>query len=731
MSAPALAADEVANNGEIVVTAQKREEKLQEVPLAITAVTGEALQNQASSDLKGISQIAPSLNVAVYPNSSDTLSLTMRGQGVADAGQITKDGGVGLYMDGFYISRPQAALLDLGDPERIEVLRGPQGTLYGRNTTGGAVNIISKKPTGELGADMSLTFGSRAYVRALANLNLPEFANISVKGTIVYTDQDGWVKNPGAVNNYGKRGQLAGRVAVRWTPAPSFTMDYAYDRGRVTSTQPYYVNPDLAFSVPGYNPDIDRTYAPLDIGLSKAHFQDHQLTLQWDASDWLTIRSLSSYRKTDAYQAVNYGVAQSPPVPGLDLTVEQQHQYNAKQYTQELQLVGTLGDMIDFTGGLYYFKETASHDQGQQLAAPLLLKPFTFVSTTREVDARSISKAAYLQLTVRMMEDRLKLTLGGRYTDDKRSAVRSSYFFGFPFETAVSNRQAFDNFSPSVNLSMQWTPDIMTYARYSRGYKAGGSGEGAPIFATATFRPEKVEAFEVGLKSQFWDRRATLNVSAFYNKFKDLQLDFTVDPVDLTLVATSNAGRATIKGAEVEFMLRPVDAVGLKLSYAYLDPQLKSILAPAGTNFDPAVNPGSPVNVGDDVTSFFTLPFVPKHSITITGDWRIIDTGDSSLTAYATYSYQDEIYTSSVAGPGVPGNAFWLSDPREVVNARIVWDQPLGIADVSVAGFVNNLFDHRSREFVIGIGSQLGGYFSQTSPWSEPRVFGVELKAGF
>ena len=728
----AQTADDSASNGEIIVTAQRREEKLQQVPLAITATSGADLANHGTTDLRGITETVPSLNIAAYPNSSDTVSLTMRGQGAADAGQITKDGGVGLYVDGFYISRPQAALLDLGDPERIEVLRGPQGTLYGRNTTGGAVNIISTKPTGEWGGDVSLTYGSRNYVRGLATIDLPAIGDLAIKGTILYSDQDGYVKNSGPGRDYHESGQLAGRVAARWTPTSNFTVDYAFDRGRVVSTQPYYINPELVGVVPGYSADKKHTYTALDLRRSKAHFTDHQLTLSWDVSDAVTLRSLSAYRKTDAYQSVNYGVAQSYPFPGGDYTVVQDHDYRAKQYTQEFQIIGSLSSLIEYTGGLYYFRETGSHYQEQEIAGAFN------VESAREIHAKSISKAAYLQATITppVLEDRLKITLGARYTEDKRTASRWQWYYGTLFENGTSNRQKFNNFSPSVNIAMQWTPDVMTYVRYARGYKAGGSAEGALDF-TKTYGPEKVEAWEIGLKSQFLDRKVTLNLSAFHNKFKHMQIDFTADPFDLTQVATVNAGSATIKGIEAELAVRPVRALNLRASYAYLDPKLKSIVAPPATNFDPAMNPFSPVNVGDDVTGYFTMPFVPHHAMTVSGDWRIVDDGGRKLTAYATYSYQSGVYTSAVAGPLVFGRDQWKSDAREVVNARLAYEQPIGGADVTFALFVNNLFNRRAREFVIGVGNQLdtlvgpGGYVSQTAPYSEPRVFGGEVKVAF
>lgn len=721
--------DAAIESNEIVVTAQRRAERLQNVPLSITAATGSDLANHGSSDIRGIAQAVPSLNVTAYPNSSDTVSLTMRGQGSADAGQITKDGGVGMYIDGFYIARPQAALFDLGDPERIEVLRGPQGTLYGRNTTGGAVNIISSKPTGEFGGSVSATYGSRDYVRGLANINLPAIGALSLKGTLLYSNQDGYVKNSGG-NNFHGSGQLAGRIAARLKPVDGLTIDYAFARGRVLSTPPYYFNPDLVGLVPGYDLDNDKTYAPLDLPKSRSHFTDHQLTLNYEVNDSLTIRSLSSYRKSDSKQYVNYGVGQSYPFPGGIYTTEQFHDYRAKQYTQELQLVGSIGDRTEYTGGLYYFKETGTHFQNQFLEGAMI--PGGEADTSRLIDAKSISKAAYLQVTVTppILNDRLKATFGARYTEDVRRAGRTQWYYDAVTEDNTRNNQKFDNFSPSINLAMQWNRDVMTYARYSKGYKAGGSAEGGLDF-TETFGPEKVEAWEAGVKSQFLDRALTVNLSAFHNKFRDMQIDFAADPIDLSKISTVNAGRATINGLELEVGYRPSRALNLRLSYALLDAKLKQVLAFPDTTFDPSVNPNSPVQVGDDVTGYFAMPFVPDNALTVSGDWEFYAKGGSSVTAYATYSYQSTMAVSSQAGPLVAGNHFYRSDASEVVNLRLAYQRELNNADLTVALFANNVFDNRARQFAIGVGSQQTGFFSQTAPYSEPRVIGAEVKLGF
>lgn len=471
--------------------------------------------------MEGLATAAPSLNVVAYPNSSDTLTLTMRGQGAGDVGQITRDGGVGLYVDGFYIGRPQGALLDLGEPERIEVLRGPQGTLYGRNTTGGAINIISKKPTGEWGGATSFSYGSRNLVRALATVDLPAIGNLAIRGSVVYVNQDGWVKNVDQPHNFGEFGQLAGRIAAKWTPTDDLTVNYNYDQSRVENTPLYFVNPALEGAIPGYIADKDRTYGPIDLKSSRTKFADHQLTVEYALSDAMTLRSLSAYRGFRADQDVNYGLAQSTPT--FPLLVEQDGYYRTQQYSQELQLLADLTDRLDFTSGLYYYREKGRHDNDVNLGYVQL--GFNSITNSR-VDVLSTSYAVYAQSTwnLPVFDDKLKLTVGGRYTRDKRRASRDFVNNGVVTEDGITNSQKISNFSPMSNLAVQWTRDIMSYVKFSKGYKAGGSAESAPDF-TKTFGPEKVTAWEAGIKTQLFDRLLTFNATAFYNKFDDIQMD--------------------------------------------------------------------------------------------------------------------------------------------------------------------------------------------------------------
>lgn len=716
--------------GEIIVTAQRRSESLQKVPVAMTALTSETLVNQGVTNLNSLAAAAPSLKVTAYPNASDTLTLTMRGQGAGDVGQITRDGGVGLYMDGFYIGRPQGALLDLGDPERIEVLRGPQGTLYGRNTTGGAVNIITKKPSGELGGNVTLATGSRNLVRALGTIDLPEFANISVKGSLTYVDKDGWVKNGDSDRNYNDFNQFAGRLAVKWAPTDNFTANYGFNLGRVRTTPNYYINNDLVLD--GYVADKDRTYTTLDLDYSVSKFVDHQLTLEWDISDKFQIRSLSAYRGFRATQDVNYGAVYStaglvPAGNEFNLTVEQDHYYRTSQYSQELQLVGDINDRLTFTGGLYFYREKGRHKADNYSVYLTYGGMEAFAG--RDVNTLSKSYAAYAQSTWTpgVLDDRLKLTVGARYTKDKRSADRVTYDTDPEvLNPREFNNQSFDNFSPMANLAVEWTSNLMTYAKYSQSYKAGGSAESTLNFAN-TFGPEKVKAWEAGFKSQLFDRRLTLNLAAFYNDFNDLQVDY-LETNDQTIIATSNAGRASIKGVELDATLRLSNDFSFYGSFSYMDQNVKQVDVIPGSVFDQVLNPG------DNAAPYLYLPFVPKYSYNFGGDWTFLRTADDAeFSLHANYGYQGKVSGSVAAGRAVVGRDFYFSDPSKLLNARISFKRPTASgAEFKLSVFADNLLDHRGTTYSAAIGGTLAtGFTGAAKTYQEPRTIGVEARLGF
>lgn len=743
---------------EVIVTAQKREENIQTTPIAISAMTSQALENRGVVSFDGIAKASPSITFTPYPTSSNTLMLFMRGQGVSDPGQITHDGSVGLYENGFYIARPQASTFDLADLERVEILRGPQGTLYGRNTTGGAVNLITKDPTGEFGFKQNFTFGTRDQFRSLTTVNLPSWNDIATKFTVVKSSIDGSVKNTGNSHDYGEQEQLGGRFALRWTLSDDVTIDYFMEKGNLDSTPMYYQNTAWNGVLPNYTSTgtpPKRTYRAIDLPLSTSDFEGHGLTVSWDINDSLTLKSLTGYRKlnwdahqdpADAYSYINTYFTSPVGIPVSSYLRNLVHQH---QFSQEFQISGSaFGNTVEYVGGLYYFKEDGSAflNYTSEIAAIGVAS-----SRDRYVDAEAKSQAGYFQATWTppILDDRFSITGGARYTKDNRSAERTVFLNGVLYENGSSptalapqgakNDQTFKKFNPSLTLSYNWTEDVSSYLKWTTGYKAGGSSESAPIGAFGTtFSPEKVVSYELGLKSYLFDRQVRLNVALFESKFDDMQLDLSVDPLDASVVQGINAGKATVKGAEFELLYAPLEDLAFNLNYTYLHATVNELDAPAGTLFDPAINPASPYQVGQDIKDTFALPYVPRHSLDFAADWKFLHLDNSDLSAHLDYRFQSSIFNTAQTGPAVPNRNAFAVPSYGVLNARLTWAFQLPRGDhASVSLWGKNIANKQYPAQVIGFGSGIdtqsavsftpAGYTSSAIAWADRPSYGIDL----
>jgi len=738
---------------EIVVTAQKRSENMQRTPIAITALTEKALQSAGITDLRGVSANTPAVTIAEYPSAASTLATYMRGQGTGDPMIITRDGSVGIYVDGFYQARPQSSAFDLADVDRIEILRGPQGTLYGRNTTGGAVNIISKKPTGKFGIDGTADVGNFGYHREFVNLNLPSFGNLAAKLTFVNSNFDGYVRNMGKeagtpeANNYTLKESIGGRLALRWTPSNSLTVDYAGDIARTRTTPVYYVNDALVGLIPGYSNDPRRTYRPIYLPKSVAKTDGHSLTVEYQAADNLTLRSLTGYRHLDYTAYSDYAEVFFASFLNGDVI-------KSKSFSQEFQAVGDLANNnIKYALGLYYFNENADHQVAVDIASnPVYLggTDDTLILKNRSVRAKSTSYAAYGQVTWKppILEKRLGITAGGRFTHDRRRASRLAgtvIFTAAPGTTipALRNRlflghgsyldlgtvfqendRTWSRFNPAFTVDFQATPDINLYVKYATGYKAGGSTEGAPDFSFS-FNPEDTKTYEVGLKSDLFDRHVRLNLAGFISKTRNFQVDFLVSAVDPSLVQILNAGSATVKGIEAELTVQPTSRLSFNAAYSYMKQKLR-IGAPADSIFD--VSQGGPFNPGDDISGYLTIPFTPKNNLNVSGNWTMLTFPDGDLSLYVSYNYRGQLFGSAGAGPLVPNNAAYARPAYDTVDARLTYRREIGGHDVSVALWGKNIFDKRYLlDFVTANGSPLAGYVNGAKPYASPAQYGVQM----
>jgi iron complex outermembrane receptor protein len=753
---------------EVIVMAQKRQENLQDTPMSITAMTGAELDAMQITSFDDVARATPSITFTPYPNSSNILILYIRGQGVSDPAQITIDGSVGLYQDGFYISRPQSSTFDLADLARVEVLRGPQGTLYGRNTTGGAVNLISLRPSGEFGVKEKLTGGTRNQFRSLTTLNLPAWERLATKFTFLSSSIDGYVEDPGNGEDFGKEKQLAGRADLSWEVTDAVTADYFFEKGNLDSTPSYYQNAawDGQLIVVGgipYNYHENagerrsRAYRPMDLPESKSDYTGNGLTLNWEINELMTVRSLTGYRTLDwhAYQnfAEAFGfITSTDPnffLQPFPITFTSDNEVSSDQFSQELTLIGDTQDSsINYVAGLYYFDESGKSDGYGVQAAQGVLN-----TTTRNVTADSRSLAAYGQATwtPSILDDNLHITLGGRYTKDKRKATRDLLYQvngvtdPGKSQTDASNNDSYSKFNPSSTVAYDWSPDLNSYVKIATGYKAGGSSESGPVDQFAnTVEPENVTSYEIGLKSYWLDHRVRANFALFDSQFDDMQFAFPVDPLDASVVQSYNAGKASIRGLEAELAVQALDNLELSLQYAYLDPDIEEVEALPGTVFDPATNPAAAGTyaVGENIEGAFTLPYAPENSLLLAADSTLYQANGYNLSAHVDYRYQSSIYASSTAGEDVPGRNNLKIPSYGLFNARIAlsFDLPRG-GSIELALWGENLADKQYPLQVIGLGSvvptanQLDqviyGYVQSAKIWSEPRSVGVDLNYEF
>lgn len=726
---------------EVIVTAQKQEENIQNVPVSITAMTSSELSNRGITSFEGIARNSPSITFTPFPTSSNTLVLYIRGQGISDPGQIASDGAVGLYQDGFYIARPQASTFDLADIERVEVLRGPQGTLYGRNTIGGAVNLISKTPTGEFGFKQDFSFGTRNYFRSLTSINLPKVGDLSTKFTILKSDRDGYVRNTGASHDFGEEYQRGGRFALRWDAMDDFYIDYFMDKGDLNSTPVYFQNPEWNGTVLfGDQPYFARehsamtsTYRPVDLNLSKSNFEGHGLTLTWDVNDNLTLKSLTGYRRL-------YYHAYQDFVESFGSAMNVEDHYSQHQFSQEFQFIGNVFDnRLNYILGLYYFEEAGFHQVAQRFPT------FgTAYDLDRKVDADGKSRAIFGQATWTppILDDRLNITLGARFTRDIKNAERV-YFTGgvqdeFGAASGADNHQRFSRFNPALTADFRWTDEVSTYAKVTTGYKAGGSEESVqPGNFSQTYGPEELTNYEIGLKSYWFERTLRANISGFYSKLKDKQLSIAVDPENPSTSQVFNAGKLFVKGAEAELLFAPTDDWSLHLNYTFLSGAYTQVKAPKDTILDGAVNAGVPFMAGDNVKDLFTLPFLPKHSVDTGIDWTFLRLDSATFSANLNYRWQDNMFISASGGRDVPGREWGIIPAYGILNGRLTMavDLPRGDkARISLWG--KNMAHKNYVQYVNGSPGPIVpllspqeayGFTNRWLAWNEPPAWGIDL----
>lgn len=641
---------------EVVVTARKRVESLQDTPISITAFTADSLEQKQVTNVAEIDQFTPNMifnTGAQISGTNSAGSIFIRGIGQVDF-LLTQDPGVGLYLDGVYIARSIGSVIDLVDVERIEVLRGPQGTLFGRNTIGGAVNITSKKPSEEFTAGINVTTGSYERIDVKADVSGQIAENLYGSLALARFDRNGHIKRPFLGDRTGEDDAWAGRAALRWTPTPDLDVNLTFDTTHEDETSccgelvAVYDNGDTilnlaavhnAFVAPGLVDELGSLAFFNENSIPTEEFVDNSgfdvpadltvygvnLDVEWDVLDNLTFKSITSFRDLESKNGRDED--HSPVLIGHTID-----DYDNKQFSQELQVKGALfNERLNWIAGLYYFEEQGVNKDDVE---------FTIVHLISGGETDNDSTAAFAQLTFAITEQ-LSVTGGLRWTKDvKRFEPTTQYVLtlgpGLGLPTTIDGGRAlllppdevkseFTEVTPHVNLSYQWNDDLMTYVTYSEGFKSGGFVQRIfPARTTVpTFAPEFAEVYEGGIKWTGFDNRLRVNAAGFFTEYTDLQ----VRVFDGIAPVLQNAAGAEIAGAELEISAVPGANWLIEAGIGYLTSRY--------TEIDPAA---TEVRIDNE------LVYTPEWNLNLSIGYTLPLMGWGTLTPRLDWSYQDDIH---------------------------------------------------------------------------------------
>lgn len=703
--------------GDIIVTAQKRSERLQDVPVSISAFSAAQLEG---SGITNLTQIAPRVP-GFYGGSAGATrpQLYIRGIGSRqfDAGS---EASVGVFVDEVYLGRTAGTLGALRDIERVEVLKGPQGTLYGRNTIAGAINVITKAPTDHLAIEAEAGIGNfDAYnlFGAVSGPVLGDVVKVRVAGWRTFTD--GYMRNLQTGNDAQGIDNYGGRLRVDIDPSSTFRIGLIAEvlrddgfsfagKNQGTTANANAVFLARAGLTPRLSSDRYGEYINGD-NLLDRNVETFSGKAELDIGGG-TVTSITAYRHNRAIDDRDFDNT------SLDV-LRQRSDERSKQFTQEMRFTSdpngplSFGGAVDWIAGLFYYDDRS-----------LRVDTFTFgadsvIAAARgpgQVDVastryRTKSIAGFAQATWHITPT-VDLTLGGRYTEDRKRAISlgTTTAPGLPLVSAPfvtpTLKDKFSSFDPRITLSYQPTRDLNFYASYNQGFKSGGF-QYVPFTAaqaSVIFQPESLDAYEVGFKTQLIDRRLTFNGAAFYYNYKDLQV--------LRVVAVAGGGAATlitnaasseVKGFELEFLARPSDTLEFNLSYAYTDAKYKKF----------------PFNTTTDFSNT-RLVRAPVHSVNVGGQWTI-PLGSNSLQLRADYALLGKFYFEPGEGNAIYGN----TTPLTVQPSYGLLDMraTLRTGAFRVSGFVNNATNQYYRRTVLGLPGQLVGY-----PGA-PRTYGVSV----
>ena len=733
LSAPALAQEsqaETPDSGgidDIVVTAQKRAETAQKVPIAISAIGEQTLTDTGFDNLANLVKLAPSLQLS---NFGPIAFVTMRGIGNENT-TAGGDPGVAIHFDGVYLARPVGALFQAFDTERVEVLRGPQGTLYGRNATGGSINYITRKPGDEFEVTGDVTYGNYNWLRGRAALNLPLSDTFKVRLVGFAEQRDGFTTNTDSRGNNANDSENWGvRAHALFEPSDNFTMllSTSYVRAVGVGSHPElrepfptgtlaFPPPVVAATLPGEanfrvnGVQLVNDLRPFREANDTPESQDNymwisSLTMDWDLGP-VALRSITGYVRT---QFDNFDDQDGSSKRLLDLQLVE----NSEAFSQELQILSNTDGPFSYILGAYYFKEDArrfSNFRGDIIDAwaTRTNQPFGFFFGG---DVSAESYAFFGQATYRLT-DALSFTGGIRYTNDSKDGTNEGFLFSPPaYSVPVGGN--WDNVSYRLVADYQITDDVLIYGSYSTGYKSGGINQAINASVEpAVYDPEEVRAFEVGLKSTLLDDSLRLNISAYSNHYDDLQFQV----FGVVGQRAFNAKGATVKGFEIEVQAAPVPWVRFDSSFGYAHSRFEDQLIPVAA--------GQNVQIGGNQVQR-TPEFTLNMGTTFLHDFA----SGAQVRLRVDLNLTDSMYYTALnrnAGFSEPGGSDFARG-YENVDARLFYDT----ADGRWTGelFVTNLFDSTQTGNLfrsIGFTDAPGGGGLEMVTYRPPRQFGARI----
>jgi iron complex outermembrane receptor protein len=700
---------------EVIVTARKRDESLQEVPVSVTALAAE-LNKPSIRTLRDIEGYSPNVTIDNSGAGPGAAAISIRGVSYQEVDK-SLDPSVGVILDGVYLGTNVGQILNNFDIAQIEVLRGPQGTLFGKNTTGGVINVVRNKPTGEFGGELKAAFGSWDLQDYKGFVNFPIFEG-TLAGKVYATDvsDKGWLKNTTINEDTSRIDSRSYGFSLLATPTEDFEALFSFDRIEDNSdiVGGHNFNKDSSL-ICLFNPGT--ACASLDTGSDEDHvsMNDHQyasvetdaytLNMQWDVGPGV-ITAITGYRENVEFRRAEYDASS---VDYFALDFDQDYD----QFSQEFNFASTFSETIEFVAGVYYWESEYSQQSetvGDGFINGLIGFPVGTTGFLRQ-NQETESVAAYFQGDWHISEA-LTATLGMRYTKEEKDfkAHTDEYVLNGVVLSPRANTQSSDEWTettPKLGLSYQLNDDLLLFTSYAQGFKSGGFfGRNTTVETLdISYDPEIVDTYELGMKSDWMDGRLRFNATAFFTEYDDKQEDNIV-PLPSGNVGTivSNAATVEIGGLELELVAALTENIRLQASYGYLDAEYK--------DYNADINGDGVITDNSDLT----LRRTPENTFGLSATYSE-DFGDVAFVGDISYRWRDEIETISD------------NDPIGHVDSYGLWSASADFTfseqyQISVYG--RNLGDQRHAESVINIGP-----LTSTGTYNQPRNWGVEFSYTF